>query len=80
MGLKNKALSLGLSAAMLMTPAATLAESNYAAGELTTTAISDGYVGGSQINLSAALGMTLDGETTTDRWKSLASLLNKTQV
>ena len=80
MGLKNKALSLGLSAAMLMTPAATLAESNYAAGELTTTAISDGYVGGNQINLSAALGMTLDGEANTDWWKSLASLLNKTQL
>ena len=58
MSLKNRVLSIGLSAAMLMTPAATLAESDYTAGELTTTVISDGYVGGSQINLSAALGMT----------------------
>lgn len=80
MGLKNKVLSLGLSAAMLMTPAATLAEGNYAAGELTTTAISDSYVGGNQINLSAALGMTLGEEANTDWWKSLASLLNKTQL
>jgi len=61
MSLKNRVLSIGLSAAMLMTPAATLAESDYTAGELTTTVISDGYVGGNQINLSAALGMTLDG-------------------
>ena len=53
MSLKNRILSIGLSAAMLMTPAATLAESDYTAGELTTTGISDGYVGGSQINLSA---------------------------
>ena len=41
MSLKNKAMALGLSAAMLLSPAASLAESNYAAGELTTTAISD---------------------------------------
>ena len=50
---------------MLMTPAATLAQSDYTAGELTTTVISDGYVGGIQINLSAALGMTLDEKTDT---------------
>ena len=43
MSLKNKAMALGLSAAMLLSPAASLAESNYAAGELTTTAISDSY-------------------------------------
>lgn len=36
MSLKNKAMALGLSAAMLLSPAASLAESNYAAGELTT--------------------------------------------
>ncbi|MFR2149694.1 MAG: hypothetical protein ACLS7Z_03555 [Christensenellales bacterium] len=45
MSLKNKAMALGLSAAMLLSPAASLAESNYAAGELTTTAISDSYGG-----------------------------------
>lgn len=80
MSLKNRVLSIGLSAAMLMTPAATLAESDYTAGELTTTVISDGYVGGSQINLSAALGMTLDEKTDTDWWKALASLMDRMQV
>ena len=80
MSLKNRVLSIGLSAAMLMTPAATLAESDYTAGELTTTVISDGYVGGNQINLSAALGMTLDEKTDTDWWKALASLMDRMQV
>ena len=80
MSLKNRILAMGLSAAMLMTPAATLAQSDYTAGELTTTVISDGYVGGNQINLSATLGMALDDQANTDRWKALASLLEKTQV
>ena len=53
MSLKNKVTAFGLSAAMLLSPAASLAESNYAAGELTTTAISDSYVAGNQLNLSA---------------------------
>ena len=59
MSLKNKAMALGLSAAMLLSPAASLAESNYAAGELTTTAISDSYAAGNQLNLSADFSLEL---------------------
>ena len=59
MSLKNKAMALGLSAAMLLSPAASLAESNYAAGELTTTAISDSYAAGNQLNLSADFNLEL---------------------
>ena len=59
MSLKNKVTAFGLSAAMLLSPAASLAESNYAAGELTTTAISDSYVAGNQLNLSAGFRLEL---------------------
>ena len=61
MSLKNKVTAFGLSAAMLLSPAASLAESNYAAGELTTTAISDSYVAGNQLNLSAGFRLELGG-------------------
>ena len=57
--LENKVTAFGLSAAMLLSPAASLAESNYAAGELTTTAISDSYVAGNQLNLSAGFRLEL---------------------
>ena len=60
MSLKNKAMALGLSAAMLLSPAASLAESNYAAGELTTTAISDSYTAGNQLNLNALFNLELE--------------------
>ena len=59
MSLKNKVTAFGLSAVMLLSPAASLAESNYAAGELTTTAISDSYVAGNQLNLSAGFRLEL---------------------
>ncbi|MFR2021092.1 MAG: hypothetical protein ACLS6G_11605 [Christensenellales bacterium] len=59
MRLENKVTAFGLSAAMLLSPAASLAESNYAAGELTTTAISDSYVAGNQLNLSAGFRLEL---------------------
>ena len=58
--------SLLLSAAMLLTPGASLAEAaaapSYTAGELTTTVIGDSYSGGNQINLDAALGVVLEDD------------------
>ena len=87
MSLKNKVLAFGLSAAMLLSPAASLAESSYTAGELTTTAISDSYVAGNQLNLSASLQLELGdiakqlGDASLEKKLNAAvSLLNKTEV
>lgn len=87
MSLKNKAMALGLSAAMLLSPAASLAESNYAAGELTTTAISDSYAAGNQLNLSADFNLEL-GDTLQNlgdaklqkKVNAVISLLDKTEL
>ena len=66
MKLKQRMIAFMTAAAMLMTPVAAFAEDEWVApaGEVTATAISDSYIGGEQINLSAALGldMALDGE------------------
>ena len=87
MSLKNKVLAFGLSAAMLLSPAASLAESSYTAGELTTTAISDSYVAGNQLNLSTSLQLELGdiakqlGDASLEKKLNAAvSLLNKTEV
>ena len=87
MSLKNKAMALGLSAAMLLSPAASLAESNYAAGELTTTAISDSYAAGNQLNLSADFNLELGdalqnlGDAKLQKKVNAAvSLLDKTEL
>ena len=87
MSLKNKAMALGLSAAMLLSPAASLAESNYAAGELTTTAISDSYAAGNQLNLSTDFNLEL-GDTIQNlgdaklqkKVNAVVSLLDKTEL
>lgn len=58
----KRVLAALLSAAMLATPVMSFAEDDVwqiPAGEITTTAIMDDYVGGEQINLSAALGADL---------------------
>ena len=87
MSLKNKAMALSLSAAMLLSPAASLAESNYAAGELTTTAISDSYTAGNQLNLDAGFNLELGdkfqnlGDAKLEKKLNAAvSLLNKTEL
>ena len=87
MSLKNKAMALGLSAAMLLSPAASLAESNYAAGELTTTAISDSYAAGNQLNLSTDFSLEL-GDVLQNlgdaklhkKVNAVVSLLDKTEL
>ena len=61
--MKRRILSLVLSAMMLLMPIASVAEeavSNYYAGELTTTAISDSYMAGIQLNLNAVLGLDME--------------------
>ena len=87
MSLKNKAIALGLSAAMLLSPAASLAESNYAAGELTTTAISDSYAAGNQLNLSTDFSLELGdalqnlGDAKLQKKvNAVVSLLDKTEL
>lgn len=65
MKLKQRMIALMTAAVLMLTPVAAFAEEWAApAGEVTTTAISDSYIGGEQINLSAVLGLetALNGE------------------
>ena len=59
--MKNRILSLLLSAVMLLAPCASLAEEaampSYYAGELTKTVISDSYIAGEQMNLTVNFGV-----------------------
>ncbi len=80
MSFKNKVTAFGLSAAMLLTPAASFAEGNYDAGTLTTTAISDSYAAGNQLNLSAAFNLETEESVSDKRVKAAASLLDKTEL
>ena len=70
MKLKQRLTALLLSAGMLLAPAASLAENTYTipSGEVTTTALSDAYVGGEQINVTASfdLNTLMDSETLAD--------------
>ncbi|MBP3655646.1 MAG: hypothetical protein J6K32_03015 [Clostridia bacterium] len=81
MTMRNRIFALLLCLCMLTAPAASFAEeyvSDYAAGELTAVTLSDSYVGGEQINVSAAFG--LETQIEDERVAALASLLGKTQV
>ena len=79
--MKNRILSLVLSALLLIMPVASVAEGgNYYAGELTTTAISDSYMAGNQLNLNAVLGLDLDETVTDETLVALSALLSKTQL
>ena len=81
--MKKRILSLVLSAMMLLMPIASVAEeavSNYYAGELTTVAISDSYLAGNQLNLSAVLGLQLDEAQEDQTLQALANLLSKTTL
>lgn len=77
----QKLLSVLLAAAMLLTaPAASLAEetpaASYYAGELTTTAISDSYIGGNQINLNVAFGVDAADTFDSEKIKALSELIS----
>ena len=68
MKLKQRLTALLLSAGMLLAPVASLAEGEsytIPSGEVTTTALSDAYVGGEQINVTANLELStlLDADT-----------------
>ena len=83
MSLKKRILSLVLSAALLLAPAASFAEeavSSYYAGELTTSVIADSYAYGSQINLNAALGLELAQEIDNEKLAAIADLIDRCEV
>lgn len=84
MTMKNRIAALLMSLCMLLLPAASFAEegfvSDFAAGELTSIALSDSYVGGEQINATAMLGLELDEAAADERLQALADLLFMTQV
>ena len=91
MKLKQRMIALVTAAALMLTPVAAFAEEWVApAGEVTATAISDSYIGGEQINLSAALGLDtaldsetlgamlgMDAETAGKKLEAITSLLEK---
>lgn len=81
--MKRRVLSFVLSAVMLLAPVMSVAEapvSNYYAGELTATAISDSYMGGNQLNLNAVLGLDLDESVQDATLAALANLLAKSTL
>ena len=81
--MKKRILSLVLSAVMLLTPVVSLAEdavSNYSAGDLTMTAISESYTAGNQLNLNAVLGLDLEEGETDERALALSKLLASAQL
>jgi hypothetical protein len=94
MNLKQRMMAWVLSAAMLIAPSLSVAEEWVApAGEVTLTAISDDYVGGEQINLSAGIGMSTamsgeelaavlgtDVETAEKKLAAIQSLLEKCEL
>lgn len=95
MKLKQRILALVTSAALFATPVMSVAEDEWTipAGEVTVTAISDDYVGGEQINLSASLNLStalsaqelgdllgMDADTAAKKLDALTSLLEKCTV
>ena len=80
MNLKKRIVSFLLSAAMLIAPCASLAESNYYAGELSTSAVSDSYVAGNQIDLDVVFGVDAQREFESDRLQAAVSLLGKSRL
>ena len=84
MSLKKRWTALVLSAGMLVSPVASMAEgvSGFSAGDLTPTAIQESYAGGMQLNVSAQLGMELEEGVAegSARAQALASLLDKSEI
>lgn len=80
MSLKTRILALATSAALLVTPAASVAESvGYYAGELTPAVISESYVGGKQVNASLDFGVQTGSEPS-EKMAALESLLEKCRL
>ena len=92
MKLKQRIVALMTAAVLMLTPCAAFAEDAWVApaGEVTTTAISDSYIGGEQINLSAVLGLEtamnseelsamlgVDAEKVEKKLEAIMSLLEK---
>ena len=92
MKFQQRVLAFVMAAVLMLTPVAAFAEDAWVApaGEITTTAISDSYIGGEQINLSAALGLEtiltgeelggmlgMDAETAQKKLEAVTSLLEK---
>jgi len=80
MSLKKRIVSFLLSAVMLIAPCASLAESNYYAGELSMTAVSDSYYAGNQVNLDVVFGVDAQREFESDRLQAAVSLLGKSRL
>lgn len=82
MKLLNRAVSVLLSAAMLLTPVAAAAEGGlgFSAGDLTTTAFAESYAGGNQLNLSVTFGLEAEDSIDSDRVRAAASLLEKSTL
>lgn len=95
MKLKQRVMAWVLSLVMLVAPAAAFAEDGWTipAGEVTLTAVTDDYIGGEQINLSAALSMStpltgediaamldMDAEKAQKKLDAVISLLSKCRV
>ena len=92
MKFQQRMIAFVVAAVMMLAPVAAFAEDAWVvpAGEVTTTAISDSYIGGEQINLSAALGLEtaltgeelsamlgMDAEAAQKKLEAVTSLLEK---
>ena len=84
MSLKKRWTALVLSAGMLVSPVASMAEgvSGFSAGDLTPTAIRESYAGGMQLNVRAQLGMGVEEGVAegSGGMQALASLLDKSEI
>ena len=78
--MRKRIFSLLLSAAMLLAPAASFAESSYDAGTLSGTAISESYVAGNQINLDVVFGLDAQRTFAEKRLQAAANLLSRAQL
>lgn len=79
----NRITAFALSAAMLLSPAAVLAEEadyGFSAGDLTKTAVEESYTGGEQLNLTAAFGLSVDESVANEKLQAIATLLEKSTV
>lgn len=79
---RNRVISGLLSAAMLLTPACAAAEGEpgFSAGDLTTTALTESYEGGNQLNVSTAFMLDADDAIASERMQAVASLLEKSTL
>ena len=78
--MKKRILSFLLSAVMLLSAPAAMAEeavSSYYAGELTTNVVSDSYYAGEQINLDVAFGVDAVKAFSHEKLQAVADLLSK---